>query len=256
MLTGRPPFDCESVGEFIAAHLKEEPPAPSSLEPTIPPAVDALVMRCLAKNPEDRFQSINEMQKSVERVLAEISDSGVNASATPLSKTPLATGFKSAYDFNRGNNERTADTTGHEWFMDSQAQVAPAPISDEWDTPKKKGVGRVVALVAALFVGLVGGLSATSYYLDEKTAVASPTLEAGASVDEPRRDIELAREPAPPPEPAGDVAAADEQQAEPVVEAPAPVVKKAARPPRPRVIHPKPRRNVDSDDSEDLYETR
>ncbi len=256
MLTGRPPFDCESVGEFIAAHLKEDPPAPSSLEPTIPPAVDALVMRCLAKNPEDRFQSITEMQKAVERVLADISDSGVNASATPLAKTPLATGFKSAYDVNRGNNERTADTTGHEWFLDSQAQVAPAPISDEWETPKKKGVGRVIALAAALFVGLVGGLSATSYYLDEKTAVASPTLEAGASVDEPRRDITLAREPAPPPEPAGDVAAADEQQAEPIVETPAPVVKKAARPPRPRVIHTKPRRNVESDDSEDLYETR
>jgi hypothetical protein len=186
-------------------------------------------------------------------VLAEISDSGVNASATPLSKTPLATGFKSAYDVNRGNNERTADTTGHEWFVDSQ-QVSPAPISDEWETPKKKGVGRVAALAAALFVGLIGGLSATSYYLDDQTPIASPKLEASASVDEPRRDVTLAREPAPPPEPAGDVATADEQQAEPIVERP--VVKKAARAPRPRVIHPKPRRTVDSDDSEDLYETR
>jgi serine/threonine-protein kinase len=255
MLTGRPPFNCDSVGEFIAAHLKEDPPAPSELEPTIPPAVDALVMRCLAKNPEDRFESITEMQKAVERVLAEISDSGVNASATPLQRTPLATGFKSAYDVNRGNNERTADTTGHEWFVDSQ-QVSSAPISDEWETPKKRGVGRVVALAAALFVGLVGGLSATSYYLDDQTAVASPKLEAAASVDEPRRDVTHAREPAPPPQPAGDVAEADEQQAEPIVQPPAPVVKKAARPPRPRVIHPKPRRTVAPDDNEDLYDTR
>lgn len=262
MLTGRPPFDCESAGEFIAAHLKEEPPKPGDIEPTIPRAVDALVMRCLAKNPRDRFQSITELQKAVERVLAEISDSGVNASATPIAKTPLATGFKSAYDANRGNSERTADTTGHEWFYDSQAQ-APAPISDEWKTPSsRQGIARVAVLAAALFVGLVGGLAATSEYLEEKTPVASPALEASAPVDEPgHHDVTLAREPAPPPEPVSDVAAADEQQAEqPVVEEqpPAPAIKKVARPPRPRVIHPKPRRNVDagSDDSEDLYDTR
>ena len=141
--------------------------------------------------------------------------------------------------------------------MDSQAQVSPAPISDEWETPKKKSAARVVALAAALFVGLVGGLSATSYYLDEKAPASSPSGAAiGASIDEPRHDVTLAREPAPPPEPAADIAAADEQQAEPVVETPAPVLKKAARPPRPRAIHTKPRRNVESDDSEDLYETR
>lgn len=260
MLTGRPPFDCDSVGEFIAAHLKEDPPAPSDFEPTIPKAVDTLVMRCLAKNPEDRFQSIAELQKAVERVLAEISDSGVNASATPVARTPLATGFKSAYDANRGNSQRTADTTGHEWFLDSQAQAAPAPISDEWTTPSpRKGIVRVAALAAALFVGLVGGLSATSKYLEDKTPIESPVLQAGAPIDEPgRHDVTLAREPAPPPEPAGDVAAADEQQAEPIVEAPAPAVRKVARPPRPHVIHPKPRRNVDRepDQSEDLYETR
>ena len=77
MLTGVPPFDCDSVGDFIAAHLKEEPPAPSELALDLPPAVDALVLRCLAKRPEDRFQTMAELQAACVDVLAHLSDPGV-----------------------------------------------------------------------------------------------------------------------------------------------------------------------------------
>lgn len=268
MLTGRPPFDCDSVGEFIASHLKEDPEPPSKFEPTIPPAVDEIVMRCLAKAPEERFQSMKDLQAAVERTLAEISDSGVNASATPITRTPLATGFRSAYDGSRGTSVRTANTTGNQWFVDSMAE-APAPLSDQWDTPnRRRSVGRILLLGAALFVGIVGGLNATREYLDDKTPVQSPALETSASVDEPKpNDVTLAREPAPPPEPLiEDIAAADEQQAEPqptVAAAPPPVVKKVKRPPRPHVTkRPKPRREVDREpqtqsvDNEDLYDTR
>jgi serine/threonine-protein kinase len=54
LVTGRPPFDGLASGEAIAMHLCEPAPAPSQFAAGIPPAVDALVLRCLAKDPEDR----------------------------------------------------------------------------------------------------------------------------------------------------------------------------------------------------------
>jgi tRNA A-37 threonylcarbamoyl transferase component Bud32 len=55
LLIGRPPFDAEGVGELIAMHLREPPPVPSSLRAGISPEVDQLVLRCLAKDPAQRF---------------------------------------------------------------------------------------------------------------------------------------------------------------------------------------------------------
>jgi serine/threonine-protein kinase len=57
LITGRPPFDFEGMGEIISAHMREPPRAPSQLALGIPPALDALVLRCLAKSPDERFQN-------------------------------------------------------------------------------------------------------------------------------------------------------------------------------------------------------
>jgi serine/threonine-protein kinase len=54
LVTGRPPFDGIGSGEAIAMHLREPAPPPSRCAAGIPPAVDELVLRCLAKDPEER----------------------------------------------------------------------------------------------------------------------------------------------------------------------------------------------------------
>jgi serine/threonine-protein kinase len=61
ILTGRPPFQSEHVGDLIVAHLREPAPPPSALVPTLPTVIDAIVLRCLAKSPGDRFQSMHEL---------------------------------------------------------------------------------------------------------------------------------------------------------------------------------------------------
>jgi serine/threonine-protein kinase len=72
LLTGRPPFHADGVGAMIAAHLKEPAPRPSAVRSHIPVAIDPLVARCLAKPPEDRFQSMAELQQACEIVLAQL----------------------------------------------------------------------------------------------------------------------------------------------------------------------------------------
>ncbi len=79
MLLGRPPFLAEQSIDIIVKHLNEPPPAFSALWPThaIPPEVEALVMKCLAKQPADRFNSMDEVLDSMRRATALAGISGV-----------------------------------------------------------------------------------------------------------------------------------------------------------------------------------
>ncbi|MBO8189343.1 protein kinase domain-containing protein, partial [Streptomyces spirodelae] len=80
LLTGRLPFDADSPLAIAYAHVQEEPPTPSSINQSIPPAVDALVARTLKKNPNERFPSAEAMHDECTR----IGGSGVAAGASPI----------------------------------------------------------------------------------------------------------------------------------------------------------------------------
>jgi len=60
-LTGRLPFEANSAVALIAKLIREEPPAPASLNPEIPPALAALVLRLLSKEPEQRPATAAEL---------------------------------------------------------------------------------------------------------------------------------------------------------------------------------------------------
>lgn len=80
LLTGRLPFDADSPLAIAYAHVQEEPVAPSSINQSVPPALDALVARTLKKNPNDRFPSAESMHDECSR----IGGSGVASGATPI----------------------------------------------------------------------------------------------------------------------------------------------------------------------------
>ncbi|SER51905.1 protein kinase domain-containing protein [Streptomyces qinglanensis] len=80
LLTGRLPFDADSPLAIAYAHVQEEPPTPSSINQSIPPAVDALVARTLKKNPNERFPSAEAMHDEANR----IGGSGVASGASPI----------------------------------------------------------------------------------------------------------------------------------------------------------------------------
>ncbi|MFE9409756.1 protein kinase [Streptomyces sp. NPDC006704] len=68
LLTGRIPFDADSPLAIAYAHVQEEPVAPSSVNRSITPAMDALVARALRKNPNERFPSAQAMQDEILRI--------------------------------------------------------------------------------------------------------------------------------------------------------------------------------------------
>lgn len=61
MTTGKKAFDGKSHASLIAAILTSEPPSMTSLQPITPPALDRVVKKCLAKEPEKRWQSASDL---------------------------------------------------------------------------------------------------------------------------------------------------------------------------------------------------
>jgi len=71
MLTGRVPFDGENAVAIAMKQVGEEPAAPSSINPKVSPALDAIVLKALAKDPAQRFSSAAEMAAALDAAEAE-----------------------------------------------------------------------------------------------------------------------------------------------------------------------------------------
>jgi serine/threonine-protein kinase len=70
LVTGVPPFQGDSPVAVAYQHVRENPAMPSSRVPGLPRALDSIVMKALAKNPQNRYQSAGEMRSDLQRALA------------------------------------------------------------------------------------------------------------------------------------------------------------------------------------------
>lgn len=66
MLAGRAPFTGATPQQVLAAHVSEPPTPVAKYRPAVPPALAALVMRCLEKSPADRWQAADELLHELE----------------------------------------------------------------------------------------------------------------------------------------------------------------------------------------------
>ncbi|HYH33724.1 MAG TPA: Stk1 family PASTA domain-containing Ser/Thr kinase [Nocardioides sp.] len=84
LLTGRPPFVGDSPVAVAYQHVREPASPPSDHDQDLSPAIDAIVMKALAKRVEDRYQSAAAMRSDIERYLA-----GRPVQATPPPPLPV-----------------------------------------------------------------------------------------------------------------------------------------------------------------------
>lgn len=140
LLTGRPPFQGDSPVSVAYQHVSEAPLPPSQVDPAVPPSLDPLVLKALAKDPDDRYQTAADFRSDVERAIA-----GLPITSAMAPVTVAAAGVAAA------------DAT-----QQIAAAGAPAdPLAGVDDGEKKRspwvwiGVAALVLLVAglALFLG-------------------------------------------------------------------------------------------------------
>jgi serine/threonine-protein kinase len=90
MLTGKRAFDGKSQASVIAAILERQPPAVSTTQPTSPRALDRILTGCLAKDPDDRWQSARDVARQLLAIADEQSATVVETPASPPRRTSRA----------------------------------------------------------------------------------------------------------------------------------------------------------------------
>jgi eukaryotic-like serine/threonine-protein kinase len=168
LLTGRLPFTGETPLEIAMKHLSEIPKAPSELRPEVSPDLDMVVLRALAKDPADRYESAEEMEQELARVAA---GGGVTAETADAATAVLA-------------GAGVADTAPT--MISRRPVVAPRePYSDHYydyeEPPRRRRPIWPWLLAVLLLVGaLVGGFyvwDQIQEQLDETRPVAVPLVE-------------------------------------------------------------------------------
>lgn len=88
MVTGRVPFEVKSLTEAIRRHTQEPPPPPRSVNPSLPAPVEGIVLRALAKRPQDRFASALEMAEALKNALPSVPEGLTVAPTMAQGTTP------------------------------------------------------------------------------------------------------------------------------------------------------------------------
>lgn len=152
MLCGAPPFTGESPLAVAFQHARQPPPAPREVNPDVPPALERVVLTALAKRPQDRYPSADDLRADLLRFRR-----GQTVAAVPVT---LAVGGGVA-----PTTVTPAVPAGTARSTSSPAMVVPG------EAPRRRGAGAFVA-VLVLLVGLVAGLG---YLLVRELSAPDPT---------------------------------------------------------------------------------
>jgi eukaryotic-like serine/threonine-protein kinase len=114
-LTGRPPFLGQTAMEVMVAHARDPVPPPSQIRADIPPDLEAVVLRCLAKNPKDRYPDTIALARALDACT-----DAPNWSPEHAAHWWQTTANSSAYD----NHNRTVK------LPDAITQESPVPTQE------------------------------------------------------------------------------------------------------------------------------
>jgi eukaryotic-like serine/threonine-protein kinase len=215
ILTGRVPFKDESDFKIMVHHVQTPPPPPTQLLPEIPGDIEEIVMLCLKKAPEERFQSADAIlaaldsfeeqeraagrgQMYTRRALAQwvAGASGGQAAETPASVAPAPLSSSARMTSQQVPTALPAFNTSSTAGMPAQPRdytispPIPAELRAELarqgtPAPAKKGLMLLLVLCALVLIGGGGGY----WYLTHRGAVPgvamdsqAPATQAGAGV--------------------------------------------------------------------------
>ncbi len=88
MLTGHLPFEANRVADFAHSHLTAPIPLASSFNPSVPFALDAVLLRAMAKDPAQRFANAGELRNALQEVMATLEVERTAMPSVPETLTP------------------------------------------------------------------------------------------------------------------------------------------------------------------------
>ena len=153
MATGRLPFDAETPLAVILKHLNEDLPNPRSINPNLPVEIEQIIVKILAKDPEERFQSAEEMLARLHAAsgMRVIDNRPVGTTGEiPRRDDTLIFPPDSGGNGGSGSSSSTAATSG----------VVPVPAAGAAGKPPRRSVATGIGIIAVVL--LIGVLGATT----------------------------------------------------------------------------------------------
>jgi eukaryotic-like serine/threonine-protein kinase len=207
-ITGKLPFDGESVGDLLVKICTAPIPIPSQWVPGLPQAFDTWFMRALERDPERRFANVTELSEHLAFA------AGLGARATqptpvgmPMSATVAAASGGGVYSGHGGtpmSHQRASMVSGHDGRHDTAqsggmagtphpANMTAAGFTSSQPVPGVSGPSKWKWVVGAAFVGLAPASPSCS----NDRAPRRPIASASASRRRPRRPTNRGRLPRP-----------------------------------------------------------
>ena len=198
MIAGRSPFDAESNVDLAAKHLSDAPEPPSKFTPLeVPAGLDAVILKGLAKNPDERYQSAAEFAQALVSVVRPGEETVVQDAAMTTAFVPSATTASLGEDYapyTTSITEASVEDGGLNGFFEYEddEELYDDEEYAEYDesSPRKRAWVRflVGTLIAALLVFSVGSVL---YYQNKLNEVPQVPVPAVVNVSRDDADNQL-----------------------------------------------------------------
>jgi eukaryotic-like serine/threonine-protein kinase len=151
--TGKKPFEGESLIKSLHMVVYEQPPLITDLNPSAPSELQRIVRRCLAKDPDDRYQSIKDVAIELKELRRELEGPGIDTTVPPAPR--------STADSEATRSESVAPKTSSSSSLQTRASSAEYVVS---------GIKqhKLIALIIGLAV--LGGIAILALYLRGRTS--------------------------------------------------------------------------------------
>ena len=206
MLIGHPPYQADDPMKVLVAHVLEPIPSLRAENPKISPAVESVVQRCLAKDPDDRHETAVAYAQALIRAFETTqpgsgpilsSEKTQERAAVPRQPDPLP---PSQGVVERVSAENTQPPTDQSRVMPARpvAEVAPAPPpASRAESKSRGGGGAISCLVPIAVVGaIIVGVIITAVFLTQGNPLSLldvltplPTLDTGGTSSQSRTPI-------------------------------------------------------------------
>lgn len=118
MVTGHLPFEAATVADLAHQHLTAPVPLASSLNPSVPFSVDAILLRAMAKDPTQRFDSVDTLRSAVQEALALLETQSISSLLSSTAEPSLSTEESSTDSDHKG-----ATNVWRRWLGQSMASL-------------------------------------------------------------------------------------------------------------------------------------
>jgi len=131
MLTGKLPFEGKGQFEIMLAHVNAAPKHPSDVNAEVSREVGDIVLKALAKEPGQRFQTAQEFRAALEHVGAALASVAAGALAVPVDNptAPTSDGSQAAFEFALPVEDSQVDESPVQSMAAAAFRATPSPVS-------------------------------------------------------------------------------------------------------------------------------